>query len=100
MKLKGLQVLEKRGFKKWLVVTAAQLSEVFDVVNVETETIHDVDDIGESATDAKPTTKRVATKEKIKDGFLAPDLRLPIRIGHGQLIEVGQHRQRLLIDMN
>src|SRR5436309_15594586 len=79
-------------------VGALQTPQVLDVVVAEVEALDVLHGEGETAGHGEAAAEGVPAKREVKRRLLRRRALLPVGIGHGELIEVVDERQRVLVD--
>ncbi len=92
------EVIEKRRLEERFVIGSVEGRQKCHVLRRETELPAVVDHAGQSAGNAEAARKRMLAERELKDGFVGQPARLPVAIGHGELIEVGQQGERLAVE--
>ena len=93
------QIVEKGILEQPLVVVAPQLRQVLEVAGIEPETLQHPDDVPEPATHGETAMVRIFTKGEVKHRFLLSGSGLPVGVRHGELVEVRQQREGVVVEL-
>src|SRR5262249_28014792 len=85
-------VVEEGLLEEPLSVVPGQTGQVFEVVSLKPKPFDEVDDRGEAAGHRVAAAERCLSKEQVEDRFVVRSTRLPVAVGHRELIEVGEQR--------
>jgi hypothetical protein len=86
-------LLEERG-----AVVALQAREVFEVTFGKVEALDVLDGELEPAGHGEPAAEGGLAEEEVERRLLPVRARLPVGVGHGELVEIREERQRILVD--
>jgi hypothetical protein len=91
------EILQKRLIKQRLSISPLECGEVRQIVRRKVELPAIIDDAGQPAGNAESPLERLLAERELKDGFVLQPPRLPIAVGHRELVQVGQQGQRMVI---
>jgi hypothetical protein len=93
------QVLKEFALEKRLPVVACERGEILDVRLTKPERPEVLEGLPQSRGDRISAAERRLAKEQVEHGRLFGSPQLPIAVGHGELIEVRQQRQRRAVQV-
>ena len=91
------QVVEKRRLEQRFSVGAGERRQIRQIVAAELEAVEVVERRGQSAGHAEAAFERLLAKDQVKHGLAIRAARLPIAVGHGQLVQVREQGERLAV---
>ena len=91
------QVVEEGPLEQRAPVGTGQRGQVVEVVGLEAEAPQVLDQARDAAGHREAAAVGLGAEGEVEDG-LAPGRAPPVAVGHGELVEVGQERQRGLVD--
>ena len=94
-----LQVVQEDGVEEGPTIAAVERREVGHVLGGKAEVGQEVHDSGQAAGDREAASEGVLPEEEVEDRPLCRRPRLPVGVGHRELIEVGQRRQRRTVEL-
>ena len=94
-KTPAAQMLQKGAIEQRLPVGPLQTGEIFKIIRRVTQGLQILNGLREPARNGIRPTKRGLAKRDMKSRLQVRQSLLPVRVGHCQLVQVGQQRQRL-----
>ena len=88
--LQPAQISQKVGLEYRPAVVTGQAPQIGDILGAESVSVQGFNDAGQPAGNGKTTPEGCAAEGEVEDGFPVLPPGLPIAIGHGQLVEIGQ----------
>ena len=93
------QLAQEGGVEERTAVVAEEACQVGDVLGREVEARQVVERAGEAAGHREAAAEGVAPEEEVEDGLLLRPARVPVGLGHGQLVQVRREGERGPVDV-
>ena len=92
------EMSEKLPIEERLAVVSGEGGEEGQIVFLEAQVAEEVQHVGQPRRHRVPASEGIGAKEEMKGRLFLLSAELPVPVGHGELIEVGQQRQRVPVD--
>src|SRR6185437_8076579 len=93
------KVIEKASVKQRLSIGAGQRPEIIRILRAKAQALQKFDDIMQPTGDAEAAVEGIVSIAQTKDRLALPQPQLPVAISHGQLIQIGEQRQGMPVNL-
>ena len=87
-------MVEEGGLEQLLAVAPADLGEIGEVVRLEAQRLDQVDRVLQPASEREPSSERIAAEGHVERRLQLLHAGLPVRVGHGELVQIGEQGER------
>ncbi len=93
-----LEVVEESPFEERGSIVARERFEEVDVSLLEADGAEVVDGFVESGGDGVAASEGILAEEEVEHGFALAEPGLPVPVGHGELVQVGEQGERVAVE--